>query len=110
MKRKDENLYTTGAFAKYFGIKKDTLFYYDEIGLFSPAFIGENGYRYYTASQISPNKVAIMVSNESLTALDWFLIEAGFPFGGNLKYNDGCAYGYRYVRIRGHRELTGSGS
>ncbi len=34
------------------------------------------------------NKVAIMVSNESLTALDWFLIEAGFPFGGNLKYND----------------------
>ena len=29
-----------------------------------------------------------MVSNESLTALDWFLIEAGFPFGGNLKYND----------------------
>ena len=34
------------------------------------------------------NKVAIMVSNESLTALDWFLIEAGFPFGGSLKYND----------------------
>ncbi len=29
-----------------------------------------------------------MVSNESLTALDWFLIEAGFPFGGTLKYND----------------------
>ncbi len=34
------------------------------------------------------NKVAIIVSNESLTALDWFLIEAGFPFGGTLKYND----------------------
>lgn len=34
------------------------------------------------------NKVAIMVSNESLAALDWFLIEAGFPFGGTLKYND----------------------
>ena len=34
------------------------------------------------------NKVAIMVSNESLTALDWVLIEAGFPFGGTLKYND----------------------
>lgn len=29
-----------------------------------------------------------MVSNESLTALDWFLIEAGFPFGGTLHYND----------------------
>lgn len=34
------------------------------------------------------NKVAIMISNESLSALDWFLIEAGFPFGGSLKYND----------------------
>ncbi len=34
------------------------------------------------------NQVAIMVSNESLSALDWFLIEAGFPFGGTLKYND----------------------
>ena len=29
-----------------------------------------------------------MVSNESLTALDWFLIEAGFRLGGTLKYND----------------------
>lgn len=34
------------------------------------------------------NHVAIMVNNESLSALDWFLIEAGFPFGGTLKYND----------------------
>lgn len=34
------------------------------------------------------NQVAIMVSNESLSALDWFLIEVGFPFGGTLKYND----------------------
>ena len=34
------------------------------------------------------NRAAIMVSNESLSALDWFLIEAGFPFGGDLKYND----------------------
>ena len=27
--RKNEKLYTTGAFARYFGIQKDTLFYYD---------------------------------------------------------------------------------
>ncbi len=52
MERKNEALYTTGAFARYFGIKKDTLFYYDEIGLFSPSVVGSNGYRYYAASQI----------------------------------------------------------
>ncbi len=44
-------LYTTGQFAKLTGINKRTLHYYDEIGLFSPAFKEENGYRYYTCFQ-----------------------------------------------------------
>lgn len=34
------------------------------------------------------NRVAIMVNNESLSALDWFRIETGFPFGGGVAYND----------------------
>ncbi|WEV73670.1 beta-galactosidase [Bifidobacterium sp. ESL0798] len=34
------------------------------------------------------NQVAIMVSNEALTALDWFTLETGFPAGGGLRYND----------------------
>lgn len=34
------------------------------------------------------NRVAIMVSNEALTALNWFNLESGFPFGGSLAYND----------------------
>ncbi|TCD54172.1 beta-galactosidase [Alloscardovia theropitheci] len=34
------------------------------------------------------NRVAIMVSNEALSALNWFNIESGFPFGGNTQYND----------------------
>ena len=36
------------------------------------------------------NKVAVLVSNESLTALDWFGIETGFPseLGGSIGYND----------------------
>lgn len=37
MSRKQEQFYTTGEFADYFNIKKDTLLYYDKIGLFSPA-------------------------------------------------------------------------
>lgn len=44
-------LYTTGQFAKMNGINKRTLHYYDEIGLFSPQFKDDNGYRYYTCFQ-----------------------------------------------------------
>lgn len=35
------------------GSSVHTLHYYDEIGLLSPAFVGENGYRYYDDD--SPN-------------------------------------------------------
>lgn len=41
----------TGKFAKLCGTTKRTLFHYDEIGLFSPAFVDKNGYRYYSESQ-----------------------------------------------------------
>ncbi|WP_460285999.1 MerR family transcriptional regulator [Clostridium botulinum] len=49
--RKNFRTFTTGEFAKRFGVKKDTLFYYDKIGLFKPAGISDNGYRYYTIPQ-----------------------------------------------------------
>lgn len=54
MNRKKEKLYSTGEFAAYFGVKKDTLLYYDKIKLFCPAGVHRNGYRYYTAAQIAP--------------------------------------------------------
>lgn len=44
--------FTTGEFAQRFGVKKDTLFYYDRIGLFHPAGVNDNGYRYYTVPQL----------------------------------------------------------
>lgn len=34
------------------------------------------------------NQIAIMVSNESLSALEWFRIETGFPDGVGPNYND----------------------
>lgn len=52
MDRKHVKTFTTGEFAQRFGIKKDTLFYYDKIGLFHPAGVHENGYRYYTMPQL----------------------------------------------------------
>ena len=44
--------FTTGEFARLCGVKRHTLFHYDEIGIFSPALRGENGYRYYAPAQI----------------------------------------------------------
>lgn len=43
--------FTAGQFARLHGLNKRTLHYYDQIGLFSPAYKGENGYRYYTYQQ-----------------------------------------------------------
>lgn len=49
--QKEFLFFTAGQFAKLHQINKRTLHYYDEIGLFSPAYKGENGYRYYTYQQ-----------------------------------------------------------
>ncbi len=43
----DKNYLTTNEFAKLFGITKHTLFHYDEIGLFKPAYTNDKGYRFY---------------------------------------------------------------
>lgn len=43
--------FTTGQFAKLCSTTKETLFHYDSLGLLKPARVGENGYRYYSASQ-----------------------------------------------------------
>ena len=41
-------LFSIGQFAALHGVNKKTLMWYDEIGLFCPAVVKENGYRYYT--------------------------------------------------------------
>ena len=46
-------LYSSGEFAKLTGVNKRTLHYYNEIGLFRPEIIGENGYHYYTCFQFT---------------------------------------------------------
>ena len=47
----EEQLYTTGQFAELCGVKKQTLFHYDDIGLLVPALVEDNGYRRYSYSQ-----------------------------------------------------------
>ncbi len=47
------NLFSIGELAGYQNISKQTLIFYDKIGLFKPAYVDpSNHYRYYTAQQI----------------------------------------------------------
>ena len=49
---KKSKLLTIGQFASLHGINKKTLMWYDQVGLFRPAWIHpENGYRYYSYHQ-----------------------------------------------------------
>lgn len=43
--------FTISEFAELFNIHKKTLYYYDQIGLFKPEYVNENGYRYYSDKQ-----------------------------------------------------------
>ena len=45
------SFFTAGELAQVFGISKQALLYYDKIGLCSPAFIADNGYRHYSIDQ-----------------------------------------------------------
>ena len=58
MEKQSELYFTTGEFAKILGVKKHTLFHYDEISLFSPAVKDEeNNYRYYFVWQMDTFEV-----------------------------------------------------
>lgn len=56
---------TISEVAKYADISRRTLIFYDEIDLFKPKKIGENGYRYYSVEQYSDLDVIL-----TLKALD----------------------------------------
>lgn len=48
-----KNLFSIGEISKLQNISRQTLIFYDKIGLFSPAYTNpENGYRYYSSSQL----------------------------------------------------------
>lgn len=52
MQKNLKNYFTTGEFARLCNVKKQTLFHYDDIGILSPEMVGENGYRYYSYTQL----------------------------------------------------------
>ena len=61
---------------------------YEEAGQFGRQ-IAQKGVGERLINLQKRNKVAIMVGNDSLTALDWFSLETGFPRQqGQISYND----------------------
>lgn len=56
---KDKYYITIKEFSNLTGIKSQTLRYYAQIGLFSPEYRGENGYRYYTRNQLTTSYLII---------------------------------------------------
>ena len=65
------NLYvTTGEFAKLFNVTKHTLFYYDEVGIFSPVIRKENDYRFYAVEQIEVFEVILTLKELGMSLKD----------------------------------------
>ena len=62
-----EHVMNVSEFSRLSGISRRNLIFYDEIGLFSPAVVGRNRYRYYTMRQLQ--SVGVI----------WSLREAGVP-------------------------------
>lgn len=46
------NMYAISEMAKMFGVSRQALIYYDRIGLFRPAHVNAEGYRFYAPTQI----------------------------------------------------------
>ncbi len=55
--------FSISEFAELVGLNRKTLIFYDQIGLFSPAHVAENGYRYYSYQQIYVITVILTLKN-----------------------------------------------
>ena len=78
--RKMKNYFTISEFAKLRDININSLRYYEKLGLLKPAFIDENnGYRYYSAEQVTLlNKIILCIQlGISLKEMVGFLDEDG---------------------------------
>ena len=51
MNKLSETYFTIGEFDSLFKLSKQTLFYYERNNILRPAYIDENGYRYYSLEQ-----------------------------------------------------------
>lgn len=69
-RKKQKGYFTTGEFAKLCGVKKQTLFHYDHIGILQPEIIGTNGYRYYSYLQLDTYNTIAMLKELDIPLAD----------------------------------------
>ena len=65
--KKNKEYLTTGEFAELFGVNKQTMFHYDDMGIFRPETIGDNGYRYYSYDQLETFSIILMLRELGLS-------------------------------------------
>lgn len=58
--------YSISEMAKFFGVSRQTLIYYDKIGLFRPAFVNDEGYRLYSPTQIPELRLTCLLKDLGL--------------------------------------------
>ncbi len=68
--KKNKEYLTTGEFAKLFGVKKQTMFHYDDMGIFRPEITDEKGYRYYSYNQLEAFSIILMLREMGLSIKD----------------------------------------
>lgn len=75
MSHNQNKLLSIGQFAALHQVNKKTLMWYDKVGLFQPAIVRENGYRYYTCQQSSIFETILMLRelNVSIPDIKTFL-------------------------------------
>ncbi|MEF9953811.1 MAG: MerR family transcriptional regulator [Clostridium sp.] len=75
MNENGKRCFNTGEFAGLCRTTKETLFYYDKIGLLKPEKVKENGYRVYSSSQFFEYDLICVLkqAGSSLKEIGWYL-------------------------------------
>lgn len=64
------DFYTAGQLADLFAIPKQTMEYYDKMGVLKPAYVAKNGYRYYATQQYLTLEIILFLRKMDIPVAD----------------------------------------
>lgn len=77
----DCGMYAISEMASLFGVSRQTLIYYDKIGLFKPAYVNDRGYRFYSPTQIPFMRLICMLRDLGLELEEIDRLTSTFDIG-----------------------------